>query len=309
MMKKYYRIMAGKKSMHAEDCIKGHFIGVDYGIQMDLSHEVDGGPKAFREKLRPIFLELHPGKTKVSAGLACGALWTIAHALQPGDIVLCPNGSGSNLVGEITGPYQYVQGEILPHRRDVRWYSQTIDRSEMSELLQSTTTSWLTICDISKHAQELERLISGSAGTSIVTNDETIEDPIVFALEKHLEEFLVKNWQYTELGKQYDIFEEDGELAGQQYQVDTGNIDILAISKDKKELLVVELKKGRASDAVIGQILRYMGYVQDELLESGQTVKGIIIAMEDDQRIRRALSQTQNIDFYKYKVSFKLIKN
>jgi len=37
-------------------------------------------------------------------------------------------------------------------------------------------------------------------------------------------------------------------------------IDILAVSKDQKELLVVELKKGRASDVVVGQIQRYMGF-------------------------------------------------
>jgi hypothetical protein len=41
-----------------------------------------------------------------------------------------------------------------------------------------------------------------------------------------------------ELGKEYDIYEEDGEK-GQQYQTDTGPLDILAISKDKKRLLVV----------------------------------------------------------------------
>ena len=39
---------------------------------------------------------------------------------------------------------------------------------------------------------------------------------------------------------------------------DTGPIDILAISKDKKTLLVVELKKGRVSDNVVGQIQRYI---------------------------------------------------
>ena len=31
-------------------------------------------------------------------------------------------------------------------------------------------------------------------------------------------------------------------------------------------------------------------YVQEELAEEGQTVKGVIIALEDDQRIRRALA-------------------
>jgi len=34
--------------------------------------------------------------------------------------------------------------------------------------------------------------------------------------------------------ERYDIFQEDGELVGQQYQTDTGAIDILAQGKDKK---------------------------------------------------------------------------
>ena len=51
-----------------------------------------------------------------------------------------------------------------------------------------------------------------------------------------------------------------------------------------------------------------MGYVQDELAEADQKVKGVIIAFEDDVRIHRALSVAQNIDFYTYKISFKLEK-
>ncbi len=38
------------------------------------------------------------------------------------------------------------------------------------------------------------------------------------------------------------------------------------------------------------------------------TVKGFIIALEDDIRIKRALSVAMNIEFYRYQVSFKLIK-
>jgi len=99
----------------------------------------------------------------------------------------------------------------------------------------------------------------------------------------------------------------DSEKA-QQYQTDTGPLDILAISKDKTHLLVVELKKGRASDVVVGQTLRYMSFVQEELAEDGQKVRGLIIAHEDDQKIRRALSLTPTISFYRYHVSFKLMK-
>ena len=103
--------------------------------------------------------------------------------------------------------------------------------------------------------------------------------------------------------------DEDGESIGQQYDTsDAGTIDILAISKDKKTILVIELKKGKAVDTVVGQCLRYMGYVKNEVAEEGQTVSGIIIASEDSKKIRYALSQTSNIDFYTYKIDFQLSK-
>jgi restriction system protein len=95
---------------------------------------------------------------------------------------------------------------------------------------------------------------------------------------------------------------------GQQYPTDTGPMDVLAISKDRKELLVVELKRGKASDSVVGQIQRYMGYVLEELAEENQTVRGAIIALDDDLRIRRALKVAPGIDFYRYEISFTLKK-
>lgn len=49
-----------------------------------------------------------------------------------------------------------------------------------------------------------------------------------------------------------------------------------------------------------------MGYVKAELAESHQSVRGVIIGFEDDIRIRRALSVTTNIDFFTYKIQFKL---
>jgi len=177
----------------------------------------------------------------------------------------------------------------------------------MSDALRHSTGSVGTVSNITQYSDEIERLL-GPPPPGLIHTDETVEDPSVFALEQHLEDFLIANWSQTELGKEYDVYEEDGERAGQQYPTDTGPIDILAISKDRKVLLVVELKKGRASDAVVGQILRYMGYVAQELAEEGQTVKGVIIALEDDVRIRRSLAVTQNIDFYRYQVSFKLLK-
>jgi restriction system protein len=306
-MKKYYRVMLGRKSSHAEECLSGGFIGADFDIKQDLSKKLPESWRDFNKEFIPVFLANHPGKSRISAGLACGALWTVAKGIQVGDIVLCPDGTGTYRVGEVAGDYHYEPNKILPHRRRVTWLPVSVERAAMSDSLRHSAGSIGTVSDVSKHAAEIEQLIGGASAPKLISTDATVEDASSFALEEHLEEFLISNWERTELGRDFDIYEEDGEKA-QQYQTDTGPLDILAISKDKKRLLVVELKKGRASDAVVGQALRYMSYVKDELAEENQTVSAVIIAHEDDPRLRRALSQVPHIEFYRYEVSFKLRK-
>ena len=307
-MKNYYRVMLGKKSIHAQECVAGNFIGTDYGIHQDLSDKLPDEWRDFNREFIPIYLAGRPGKSRIAAGLACGALWTVSKGLKEGDIVLCPDGERHYHVGQVNGDYTYQPGSVLPHRRPVQWFSQTIDRADMSDALQGSTGAPGTANDISSHRDEIESLIAGVSAPILISTDETVEDPYAFAMEKHLEDFLIRNWAQTELAKEYDIYEDDGEYVGQQYPADTGRIDILAISKDKKTLLVLELKKGRASDAVVGQVLRYMGYVKEELAEDDQNVKGVIIAMEDDQRIQRARAMVPTIDFFRYQISFELIK-
>lgn len=307
-MKRYFRLMLGQKSIHADECYKGNFIGAGFLRNIDLTQRLPEDWREFNKEFIPHWMQANPGRSKVAAGLACGMLWTISKGYKAGDIVLCPTGTGEYYVGEIQSNYYYQPDGVLPHRRKVQWYPVKIDRNACSDALKASTGSTGTSSEITKYADEIEALIGGHKAPVLISTDETVEDPAVFALERHLEDFLVKNWAQTELGKQYDIFEEEGEKVGQQYPTDTGPIDILAISKDRKTVLVVELKKGRVSDNVVGQIQRYMGYVKEELLESNQQVKGVIIALEDDIRIKRALSVTSNIEFYRYQVSFKLFK-
>ena len=58
---------------------------------------------------------------------------------------------------------------------------------------------------------------------------------------------------------------------------------------------------------MVGQILRYMGYISSDIAETDQNVRGCIIAHED-LRIKNALKMTPTIDFYRYEVSFSLKK-
>lgn len=307
-MKRYYRVMLGRKSVHAEAARTGGYIGAGWFSGTDLRNASVESQRAFNSSMIPEYIKEHPHKSKIAAGLACGFLWTIIKGIQMGDIVLCPDGQGRYSVGEVTGGYEYHGGQDLPHRRPVRWYHETIARQDMSGALAHSAGSIGTVSDITQYAGEIEGLLSTKECIASTLLGADALDTGVFALEKHLEDFLVENWQSTELGKRYDIYQEEGEVVGQQYPSDTGPIDILAISKDKQELLIVELKRGRASDVVVGQIQRYMGYVKEELAEDHQKVSGVIIASEDDIRLHRALSVAQNIQFFTYKVQFSLEK-
>ena len=39
-MKSYYRVMLGQKSVYAEECFAGDFIGTDFGINQDLAKKL-----------------------------------------------------------------------------------------------------------------------------------------------------------------------------------------------------------------------------------------------------------------------------
>lgn len=307
-MKSYYRIMLGRGCAYATECHEGGFIGANFDVAQDLAGDLPEELREFNKHFCPVYLKNRPDKSKIAAGLACGALWNVCKGVKKGDIVLSPTGDRNYLVGEVTGEYQYRPGANLPHQRPVKWFDEQIERDDMSDALKNSCGSIGTVSNITKYKDELAQLVSGTTPPPIVATDETIEDPACFALEQHLEEFLVTNWDQTELGKDFDIYKEDGELAGKQFPTDTGPLDILAVSKDQKTLLVVELKRGRSSDVAVGQVLRYMGYVQDVLAEEDQQVKGVIIALEDDKKTSRALSVLPNVEFYRYRINFTLTK-
>jgi thermostable 8-oxoguanine DNA glycosylase len=154
------------------------------------------------------------------------------------------------------------------------------------------------------------RVTEGYKPITDIEKEEAEETETNFALEIYLRRFLVDNWEKTQLGKKYEIISEDGEIIGEEYQTkEVGNIDILAKDKkNKNEWIVIELKKGQSNDAVIGQTLRYMGWVEKNLIKDGNgSVKGIIIVNEIDKKLKYALSILKskiNINCLVYNVQF-----
>ena len=112
--------------------------------------------------------------------------------------------------------------------------------------------------------EQFRSIVEGSGPPIAPPGDEPeVEDPSEFVLEKYLEDFIVSNFATIFKGH-LRIFEDAEGNDGQQYATDIGPIDILAVDAQSKALVVIELKKGRPSDRVVGQILRYMGWVQEE---------------------------------------------
>ena len=128
-----------------------------------------------------------------------------------------------------------------------------------------------------------------------------------FAMERYLEDFIETNFDKINFDANLELYQ-DEENNGRQYPTSIGNIDLLAIDKEKKEFVVIELKKDRTTDDVMGQILRYMGWVKENLAKD-YNVRGIIIAKEKGERLQYALKLVPNVDLFIYNVSFDIKKS
>ena len=124
-----------------------------------------------------------------------------------------------------------------------------------------------------------------------------------FAFERDLQNYLVQNLGLLEPGlKLYE--DEDGEFTGVEFPAGQRRIDILAVGADGA-YVVIETKVSRAYDRVVGQILRYTGWVKENLAGEA-SVRGIIVASEISEDLILATSSVDNIRLVEYEISFSL---
>jgi hypothetical protein len=128
-----------------------------------------------------------------------------------------------------------------------------------------------------------------------------------FPLEEYLENLMVKNWDSIDFGEKLELFTDEDGTPGQQYVTEVGIIDILARSRNG-DFVVIELKRGSSDSKVIGQVLAYIDWVQNNLAEKNQKVRGMVIAASGNKALLAARNQVADkvsLKYYSVKLQLK----
>lgn len=241
-----------------------------------------------RDELAAAVAAAYPDKPPATRALYVNMIWAFFHEIEPGDVVIARKGRKTlAAVGTVVGCAADRPGTnpAVKHRSflPVSWH-----QAPRGKVFADVVFPMRTVAELTE--EEYRELLE--------------EDTKAFVLEKYLQEFIVSNFDAIFQGKLKIYEDEDSD--GDQYMTDIGVIDILAVEPHSQSFVVIELKKGRPSDQVIGQVLRYMGWVKKNLCVDGQAVKGLIICREPDPKLSFALEVTENVSVRYYSVSFKL---
>ncbi len=115
-------------------------------------------------------------------------------------------------------------------------------------------------------------------------------------LEANLEEIL---------SQRVDQLEEGLVLVDRQLDTrEVGRLDLLCIDKENN-LVVIELKKGKAGSSIIDQIQRYMGWIITHKAEPEQKVRGIIVVIKKDTALEYAVKANPAICVREYGLTFR----
>jgi hypothetical protein len=132
--------------------------------------------------------------------------------------------------------------------------------------------------------------------------EDTIAEAHEFAYERDLKNFLASNLQVIRSSL---ALYEDEDINGIEFPVGGRYIDILAV-ENGQDLVVIELKVSKGYDRAIGQLLRYMAWIEKNLAEQNQKVRGMIIARSISEDLRLATSRVRDVELFEYELSISL---
>ncbi|MBW1796162.1 MAG: DUF91 domain-containing protein [Deltaproteobacteria bacterium] len=129
---------------------------------------------------------------------------------------------------------------------------------------------------------------------------------ITASLESMLEDFISNNLSALEADLR--LYKDQDGIFGRQYPTEVGTIDLLCLDA-KNNFVVIELKRGRESDRVVGQISRYIGWVKANLAKDSMEVRGIVVVHKPtdkypkDDKLFYAILANPKIELRYYEIS------
>jgi hypothetical protein len=135
---------------------------------------------------------------------------------------------------------------------------------------------------------------SGGASTA-----ETSE----FAYEHDLRDYLARNLHLVEQG--LTLYKDEDGVTGVEYPAGGRFIDILAVD-GQGDYVVIELKVSKGYDRVMGQLLRYLGWIEQHHAEPNKRVRGVIVAKQVSEDLRLACRRVEGVKLFEYTLSVSL---
>lgn len=173
---------------------------------------------------------------------------------------------------------------------------QWVDEGKLSESMNRAGTQGFNITEVKESDYE--------AITDWSTSQEP--EPAIEHYEEELRTFLVDkglsaiNEEYAN----YTLYQDEDGNTGELYNTPIGEIDLLYEEPESGDLLVIELKRTKdTSDKVVGQIARYIGWVESEIA-NGSSVHGLIVAQTASQRLRFAVQALSDCNLSTYRLRF-----
>jgi hypothetical protein len=237
---------------------------------------LDGGlASAFRQLLARIFPEWKLGRNPEYPfrHLETDGFWRLI--AEDGELSELDTARG------VRSHAQRVLRHVAFARMDARTFAALAGSPALRAQVLDTLCAWYLPAGA---RQELATIESGGALGAGATTAEILD-------EKALEETLVREWSrsaFARLGIELADPTRHGRPS-RQVLTPVNAIDLLGFRADRRQWWVIELKHGRPTDEVVGQVSRYLGWVAEECARRGETATGAIVAREADAKLRYAV--------------------
>ena len=98
------------------------------------------------------------------------------------------------------------------------------------------------------------------------------------------------------------IYRRRGEY-GRQYIIPEGRLDLLAEDKEGN-LYIIELKKDEGYDDAYNQIVSYLDWFEQNKIEKGENVYGIICLNNPSEDLVQRVRQDKRVSLFEYHISY-----